>query len=131
MSLVSKKPEKDDRDEVHEAYQLGHDNSPADVCHHCARCPTGTMGGDSLVLDELKRLAGWIEKSGGDISPPSDNERTLFSDQIYPTFRRGFFDGCATPANCRICSDSEVMCYHERQGLEGYCPHTSGSKEIY
>jgi hypothetical protein len=131
MSSLSRTPEKTDRHEIHEAYEKGKEYSPDDVCHHCARCPTGEMDEDTSILNEVKQLAGWVKNGESSLSPPDPKSHSLFCDELYSAFRKGFFESCTTPAECRICSDPMTMCYHERQGLGGYCPHTGGNKEVY
>jgi hypothetical protein len=131
MSSLSKTPDENDKPEVQEAWELGKDYSPDDVCHHCARCPTGEMDTDTEILNKLKRLAGWVEQRESDFSPPDPNAHSLFCDELYPAFRDGFWNHCTSPANCKVCSAPKMKCYHERQGLGGYCPQTGGDKEIF
>lgn len=131
MTQVSKKPDDTDSADVHRAWEIGKEFSPDSVCHHCARCPTGEMDGDTEILNTLKKLAGWREKSSGHFSPPNSESHELFCDELYPAFRNGFWTHCPPPEDCRVCSDLSVKCFHEREGLGGYCPYTGGNKEIY
>lgn len=131
MSSITHQPDESDSYEVQRAFELGKEYSPDDVCHHCARCPTGEMDTDADILNKVKRLAGWIEKTESDFSPPDSEAHSLFCDELYPAFRSGFWNNCPPPADCKVCSDPKMKCYHERQGLGGYCPHTGGNKEIY
>lgn len=116
--------------EVRKARRIGEKVSPKDVCGHCARAPDGsTHNGESIIRD-LKELAGYRIDESGNLKPPSVERLEFLRRNIYPAFRKAYFRNCSEPVDCTVCRDFQIECFHEKYGIEGFCPGTSGTPEV-